>query len=378
MTADTVGGVWTYALELARGLTDHGVEVTMATMGQLPSDQQRAEAAAIPHLSLRTSVFKLEWMPDCWDSVHKSASWLLHLYDEVQPDLVHLNGYCHGSLPWTVPTLTVAHSCVVSWWEAVKGSPPPADWDVYRQRVAEGLAGVDCVVAPTRWMAAAIARIYGVAGVATIANGVEQRMFVPAEQKDPFVFAAGRIWDEAKNLSTLDRACADLAWPLFLAGETSGPSSEQVQPVSALLLGRLPPHEVAAWMGTAAVYALPARYEPFGLSALEAALCECALVLGDIPTLRETWDGAALFVDPDDERAIREAIDRFMRSPDLRMEFGCRARERAMAFSRDRMTAGYMSVYQRLLEGVSTCESSSSAIPYAPTGITATPTSSAG
>jgi hypothetical protein len=33
MTADTVGGVWTYALELAAGLGEHGVEVAIATMG---------------------------------------------------------------------------------------------------------------------------------------------------------------------------------------------------------------------------------------------------------------------------------------------------------------------------------------------------------
>ncbi len=33
---------------------------------------------------------------------------------------------------------------------------------------------------------------------------------------------------------------------------------------------------------------LPARYEPFGLSVLEAALSGCALVLGDIPSLRES------------------------------------------------------------------------------------------
>src|SRR5436190_23853133 len=33
MTADTVGGVWTYALELARVLCEQEVEITLATMG---------------------------------------------------------------------------------------------------------------------------------------------------------------------------------------------------------------------------------------------------------------------------------------------------------------------------------------------------------
>ena len=52
-------------------------------------------------------------------------------------------------------------------------------------------------------------------------------------------------------------------------------------------------------MGRAAIYALPARYEPFGLSILEAALSGCALVIGDIPSLREIWADAALFVPSD-------------------------------------------------------------------------------
>jgi glycogen synthase len=59
----------------------------------------------------------------------------------------------------------------------------------------------------------------------------------------------------------------------------------------------------ADWYARASIYALPARYEPFGLSALEAALSGCALILGDIPSLREVWLEAAPYVSPDDESA---------------------------------------------------------------------------
>ena len=43
MTADTVGGVWTYALELAGALAPHGVEVALATMGRRLSSAQEAD-----------------------------------------------------------------------------------------------------------------------------------------------------------------------------------------------------------------------------------------------------------------------------------------------------------------------------------------------
>src|SRR3954454_18301707 len=64
MTADTVGGVWTYALELAQALTPHGVEITLATMGPRANARQKDDAAQIPNLKLVESDFKLEWMDD--------------------------------------------------------------------------------------------------------------------------------------------------------------------------------------------------------------------------------------------------------------------------------------------------------------------------
>ncbi|MEB3829625.1 glycosyltransferase [Phormidium sp. CCY1219] len=65
------------------------------------------------------------------------------------------------------------------------------------------------------------------------------------------------------------------------------------------------PEELSHWYARAAIYAFPARYEPFGLSVLEAALSGCALVLGDIPRLREMWGDAAVFANPDVARRWR-------------------------------------------------------------------------
>ena len=62
MTADTVGGVWTYALDLAHLLARRGCEVTLATMGgYLPHAEARA-VARTRGIHLYESNFKLEWM----------------------------------------------------------------------------------------------------------------------------------------------------------------------------------------------------------------------------------------------------------------------------------------------------------------------------
>ncbi len=53
---------------------------------------------------------------------------------------------------------------------------------------------------------------------------------------------------------------------------------------------------MATAYAAATVFASMARYEPFGLAVLEAAQAGMRLVLSDIPTFRELWDGAAIFV----------------------------------------------------------------------------------
>src|ERR671939_521178 len=107
MTADTLGGVWTYALELARALCEHGVQVALATMGARLNPQQREQVEEIRTLEVFESDYKLEWMERPWHNVDAAGEWLLELEEEVQPDIVHLNGYAHGALPWHTPTLVV-------------------------------------------------------------------------------------------------------------------------------------------------------------------------------------------------------------------------------------------------------------------------------
>ena len=191
MTADAVGGVWTYALELARALGDFGIDVAVAAMGRKLSDAERLAAADVPNLELFESGYKLEWMEEPWEDVDRAAEWLLDIASAVAPAIVHLNGYCHGALPWPAPTVIVGHSCVYSWFEAVKQSAPPAVWAEYKRRVARGLAGADRVTAPSAAMLAALEKHYGgFAAAPAIYNGRSAAAFPPCGKVD-FIFTAG-------------------------------------------------------------------------------------------------------------------------------------------------------------------------------------------
>lgn len=351
MTADAVGGVWTYAMELSRALGQRGVSVALATMGPPPSDEQRRQAA-LNQIELYDSAYKLEWMDEPWEDVARAGVWLRGVARQVRPDLVHLNGYSHAALDWQVPVLTVAHSCVCSWWRSVKGEPAPAKWDRYRRAVAAGLNAANRIVAPTYAMLRALQGEHSFATRAEVIwNGRDLSTAGPTDpaerlpEKRPLIFSAGRLWDEAKNTAALDAVAQRLFWPVYVAGDEHQRSTTG----GARRLGRLDDASMLQWMDRASIYALPARYEPFGLSILEAALSGCALVLGDIPTLRELWDGAAVFVDPNDHPHLVRAINALTADRQRRGELAARARDRAARFTTAPMARAYHELYTRLI-----------------------------
>jgi len=352
MTADTVGGVWTYALELTRALQAYDVEVLLATMGPSLSASQRDHANSISNLSLFKSNYKLEWMPDCWSDVKRAGDWLLHLEHRLQPDLIHLNGYAHGNLPWRKPALVAGHSCVYSWWQAVKGETPPAEWQRYKTEVRDGLHAADLVVTPSVAMLRALNTHYGPLDDArVIHNGRSAEQFTP-RRKRPFVLSAGRLWDEAKNINCVAEIASELPWPVLVAGEFQHPDRPARHSFIARQcrwLGSLPEARLRRWYASASIYALPALYEPFGYTPLEAALSGCALVLGNIESLREIWGDAAVFVDPNDRAAVKHELMDLINDPPRRIEMSRRAHARALEFSSTRMAENYVAVYEELL-----------------------------
>ncbi len=342
MTADTIGGVWTYALEWARGLDRQGVEVGLATMGRELTRCQREELNNLRHVRLYESNFKLEWMPDPWSDVLKAGDWLLELEKTFHPDLVHLNGFCHGALPWHAPKIVMGHSCVLSWWRAVHKTDTPPEWQRYRESVYAGLQAADLILAPSQSMLGMLAEHYGpFRATKVIPNG--RRLEITANiSKEPFILTAGRVWDAAKNIRALAEIAPALPWPVYIAGEGQlGEASDSLAgPVRHL--GKLSSAELAPWFARAAIYALPAKYEPFGLSALEAAQAGCALVLGDLQSLREIWGSAALYVPSAEACALRDALNRLCTDPELRAELGARARRKAAEYTPERMLQAYL------------------------------------
>jgi glycogen synthase len=361
MTVDAVGGVWTYALELAAALADAGIELAITTMGPLPTEMQRAAAAALPNVQLFTSEFRLEWMDDPWADVQRAGDWLLDLEARTAPDVVHLNGYTHGALTFRAPVLVAGHSCVLSWADAVPGAIDPAKLSAYVEHVVPGIRAAALVVAPSHDMMGALQRHYGpLQRTRVVYNGRRTGLFRP-QRKEPFIFTAGRLWDRAKNVQALASIAPRLPWPTAAAGaDAFDAQGVRIPSPGMRALGTLDETALADWLGRASIFALPARYEPFGLLPLEAALAGCALVLGDIPSLREVWGDTAEFVHPDDTAALAHTIGALIASPRRLLARAEAARSRAAAYSVHAMAAGYKEAYAAAMSaaiGVLSCAS---------------------
>ena len=87
-----------------------------------------------------------------------------------------------------------------------------------------------------------------------------------------------------------------------------------------IFLGEVSSHEIISYYQNCAVCALPSLYEPFGITALEAMACGCALVASRSGGLQEivSHEKDGLLVAPGDPDALAAAIKRFLADDQLR------------------------------------------------------------
>ena len=350
MTADAVGGVWQYALDLAESLRRHGVETTLAVLGPAPSVDQQATAEAAGAKLILTGL-PLDWTAEAREEVEEAGRAIARIAAQVKPNIVHLNSPAlAASARFDAPVVAVCHSCVATWWQAVKGGALPDAFVWRTDMVGQGYAAADRLLAPTQAFAQATAQVYDLAEAPLVVrNGRRSPKPETRASTEPFVFTAGRLWDEGKNFAVIDRAAARLSVPVLAAGPLHGPNGARIEAHAVKALGRVSDTEIARHLSAKPVFVSAARYEPFGLAVLEAAQAGCPLILSDIETFRELWEGAAVFVPADDEEAIVAAVERLVQDAQARADLGRAARRRADAYTVDVMSAGVLAAYRSVL-----------------------------
>lgn len=348
MTLDAVGGVWQQGLDLASGLRARGVSVVFAGLGPRPDATQLAQAQAIGAVEWGDA--PLDWLAEGPEDITPVAPWLDALAKRHRPDLLHLNLPTQAvGLTCGLPVLAMSHSCLATWFAAVRGTDVAPEMAWQRDLTARGLATADVVVAPSRSHADALVRCYGVLPALTVVHNAS-RASVVADARGTGIVAAGRWWDDGKNGATLDAAAAATEWPVTLIGATHGPNGARIGLSHARHAGTLSHADTLAAIGRAGIFCAPSLYEPFGLAVLEAARAATPLVLADIPIFRELWDGAAVFFPPTDAPALAAVLNSLSRDAQGRAALGHAARDRASRLTPDAQVAAMLRLYRRLAQ----------------------------
>ncbi|WP_205624979.1 glycosyltransferase family 4 protein [Geminicoccus roseus] len=344
ITLDAVGGVWRYAMDLAIGLESESIRTLLVGAGPEPDQKRRAECARAG-IELAWTDAPLDWLAADAAALDRVPATLERIAREWQADLLHLNLPSQAAgLRADLPVVVASHSCVATWWAAVRGSELPSAWRWQHRLNRAGFARAEVVLAPSRSHGAALECAYGPLRRLAVVHNATAVTPLPSG-KNEMVLSAGRWWDEGKNGRVLDEASAAIAWPVVMAGALEGPNGERIAFRHAHAPGELPSSEMQALMRKAAIFAAPSRYEPFGLAVLEAAANGAALVLADIPTFREIWNGVALFVRPDDPNAYAEAIRQLAGDPPLRWNLAEEARCRSRCFTAHGQLNGILQAY---------------------------------
>lgn len=350
MTTDAVGGVFTYAMDLARGLSQQGVRVSLAVMGPDLAPDQLQEASRVSGLDLIVTGLTLDWMADDPSLITVAGEAIARMARRTGADLVHLNSPALAAArPFSCPVVGAAHSCLATWWAAAGQGAMPHDFRWRTNVLTRGYQACDAVIAPSAAFADDTAQRYGVARPVVVYNGRRPPAAPTASARERCVITGGRLWDRAKNIAALDEVASRLDVQVFAAGPLRGPGGDEAKLAHITPLGRLSHPMMAAALSRAPIFASLALYEPFGLTVLEAAQAGCALVLSDIPTFRELWSDAAVLAAPNDPAAAARAIQALVDDPAETARLGAVARRRATQFTPEAMTAGTLAVYGSVL-----------------------------
>jgi glycogen synthase len=361
VTADTLSGVWTYARELVTGLVSRNIRVTLVSVGEIPLPHETSWMDNLHGLEYIPTAFRLDWMQEGEEDLKDSSQYLANLIHDIKPDILHLNQMCYGNLPVSTPRIVVAHSDWIGWWKAVHGcDPKETRWlGWYREALTRGILGAGAVVAPSRWMLETVNDSYAEAGhQEVIYNGRNPIFFNPYISKEESVLAIGRLWDAGRQVSLLTQHEHPL--PVCIVGADPATQTPQlpiradvklsIDQVKVAFKGPQTEAQMRTLYSKAAIYAATSRYEPFSMTALEAALSRCAIVANDIPSLREMWGETAFYFHSNNAASLADAIRRLSEQPDLCRHYATLAYQRARdRFTAKRMIDEYLSLYHRLI-----------------------------
>ena len=344
LTTDPYGGVATFVTALLPHLVKE-YQVKIVAVGRCNIPLTLVQVAADHDVELIPVREALEWMPGEEESVAEAEDIVEGLAYKYQPDVVHINSYGFAKVAEQYPTVLTLHSDLYTWFDNVEGSLPKGHQQAYKSLVEDSIYYSSAVVAPTQRYLAEASQFYKNLDKAVVVyNGIDTSDANLAEKED-MVLAAGRLGDASKGLKYLIEAAEAGCFSLWLVG--SLPTDIHL-PEKVKACGQVTAERLYMLMSRAAVYALPALYEPFGYSYLEAASRGCALVGFSLSTLQEIWGDSMKYTQQRDARVLAHDITQLLEDKAALLGMQKLAKERSMLYPAHAMASSYMKIYNNI------------------------------
>lgn len=281
------------------------------------------------------------------------------------PDILHCPSFV---MPWAVkvPVVVTVHDA------ASKRYPTdhPLEWRVYVDAfMPRRLRAAARVITGSEFGRHEVIEAFGLDPdqVTSVPYGLDARFleFRPAgpagEVTGPLLFPGAPIG--RKNLEAV-LACMAAASPDSHLGrvdlQISGAREEDFPSHSRLVrnlglqvrvrwLGQVPAEEMPALYARASALVYPSLYEGFGFPPLEAMAVGTPVVASNRGSLPEVLGDGALMVDPDNRRALGEAIEAVLSQPALRARLRGAGLQRARLYTWDKCAEKTTELYRQVV-----------------------------
>lgn len=334
ITATPQEPYWTFVTELARGLERDGVLVVLAVMNGPLTERRRLSLRALSNVEFYESTFMPAVTNGYAHELERAGEWLLRLARDCDVDIVHVSDTVFSTLPWRAPVVTTVLRAAPVTGELRVVDPLP-------QHTSHAL------VAPTRRLLDDAQQQHGAVANNFIVPFGRTHATVADPIKEPMIVMLTEGSHDTESTAHAARMAARISWPVFVIGAAPRVAAG-ISHANTHFLGELCDEDRAAVLTRASVFVQTRAESELGYGVCDAAACRCALVLPDTAELREHWDGAAAFVAPNDDEALRATLIWLIDDAEARHDLGERAQHRSQSFTAERMAAAYLAIYIEL------------------------------
>lgn len=368
------GGAGVHVAQLTRAISRLGTEVEVrtssggqaTTIGGLSEPPKEIRVSRLPYEKPR------EQGPG---RVLAVLDWGRRLAAEpYEGELVHGHTwYCAQPTNWLaqlsdVPSVLTVHSLEPARpWKARQLGEEGHRLSTWLERV--GLQEVDHIITVSQAMAEDLQRYYHIKNTKTtvIPNGVDTGAFYPHVDEDvldrwgivkPYLLFVGRLTQQ-KGLDVLLEALPHLDPDMQVVvctgaadGSTTAGRLKELTKASPRLLWLdrdLDLVSLRTLYSAATVYCCPSRYEPFGITNLEALACGTPVVASDVGGIRDVVGEAGLLVEPEDPQAMAEAANQLLRDEELHERAVMVGAEQVQRFTWPNIALQTLELYRKLI-----------------------------